>query len=650
MSTGIADGKNAHLVLVSACLALLSACGQPRADKPNVLILLMDTLRADRLGCYGYGRPTSPVVDDLANGGVVFTRCYAPSDYTQASTASLFTGQDPLVHGYMNSNYVLEEANVTMAELFRDNGYQTAAFIANGLAGEKYGMDQGFDRHVEQNRAPAPELATAARAFLDEHAASSEKPFFIYMHFLDVHDPHRIPHDQFGRFADPGAFAVDMQDSLLLETFVMRAWWSKVQKWKNASHSDDVVTYFADYADLYDASIAYWDQAVGTILESLDANGLTDDTIIIVTSDHGEQLLEHGFFGHANSGYDVGLHVPLIINDPQSGGDWGGRRIHDPVSLIDVLPALLERVEVPVPSHLDGHSLWPHRDTERPAAADAKPIYSEGTFFTNRPVSTLIQSYRDGDWKLILDRFRDTKELYNLSRDPGEEQNLIESEADIARRLYTGLQRRYNKNLHVFDSRDRSRIDQVDEKLKELQSLGYVSSAVPTPSQRPVQYHPMKGAEFTRFGPFGDEEDLHHFSDHLDFSGRDPVAFGQIVRGCREDPRLAHSTGVWFDRRSTFLMHNDGAKRRVVFEVRIEQEQPVHPTQVQVEFNDIPGEVSPIDGFGNHRLAYLLPDALQTPGYFHTGLLVDGRFVLREGASPRTHKYGAIKIRSVTLE
>ena len=127
MNTGIPAGKNARLVLVSACLALVTACGQPHTDKPNVLILLMDTLRADRLGCYGNSRPTSPVVDNLANGGVVFTRCYAPSDYTQASTASLFTGQDPLVHGYMNSNYVLEEANVTMAELFRDNGYQTAA-------------------------------------------------------------------------------------------------------------------------------------------------------------------------------------------------------------------------------------------------------------------------------------------------------------------------------------------------------------------------------------------------------------------------------------------------------------------------------------------------------------------------------------------
>ena len=237
---GIFRLKKGCFLLLAVLSAWLGGCSafEKSPSEPNVIILLMDTLRADHLGCYGYHRNTSPLLDSLAQKGVVFGKCYAPSDYTQASTASLFTGQDPLVHGYMNSNYVLEEANVTMAELFRDNGYQTAAFIANGLAGKKYGMDQGFDRHFEQNRASAPELAVAARTFIDEHAASSDKPFLIYMHFLDVHDPHRIPADQFGRFADPGAFAFDMQDSLLLETFVMRAWWSKVQKCRSGDVSE----------------------------------------------------------------------------------------------------------------------------------------------------------------------------------------------------------------------------------------------------------------------------------------------------------------------------------------------------------------------------------------------------------------------------
>ena len=280
----------------------------------------MDTLRADRLGCYGYGRATSPVVDRLAARGTLFTRCYAPSDYTQASTASLFTGQYPLAHGYVNSDYVLEDANPTMAEIFGDAGYTTAAFIANGLAGGKYRMDQGFHEHFEKNRASAFELAEAAREFIGRQSPAGDQPFLAYLHFLDVHDPHRIPPADFRRLADPATFAFDMQDSLLLETMVMRAWWSAVQKWRDEpGHQGEVARYFEDYSDLYDSSIAYWDEAVGSILEALAEHGLDRTTVVVVTSDHGEQLLEHGFFGHANSGYDGGPARPPRHLRPRRG-------------------------------------------------------------------------------------------------------------------------------------------------------------------------------------------------------------------------------------------------------------------------------------------------------------------------------------------
>lgn len=189
----------------SACCECGAVVRQLRGwhQKPNVVVLLMDTLRADRLGCYGYGRNTSPTVDAIARRGVIFTRCYAPSDYTQASTASLFTGKYPLAHGYINSNYVLEEANQTMAEILGQAGYRTAAFIANGLAGEKYQMDQGFEHHVEQDRAAAAELVERAAEFIGE----DDGPFF-YLH--DLHAlPRRprsppLPVEHLERFADRG--------------------------------------------------------------------------------------------------------------------------------------------------------------------------------------------------------------------------------------------------------------------------------------------------------------------------------------------------------------------------------------------------------------------------------------------------------------
>ena len=505
------------LAAAAAALAGLTACTAPQAPRPNILILLMDTLRADRLGCYGYGKPTSPAVDRLAQRGTLFTRCYAPSDYTHASTASLFTGRYPLAHGYMNSDYVLEDANLTMAEIFRDAGYTTAAFIANGLAGRKYRMDQGFHEHFEKNRASAFELSEAATEFIDRHSQEGDRPFLAYLHFLDVHDPHRIPAAEFSRMADPSAFAFDMQDTLLLETMVMRAWWSTVQKWRDEGEDPgQVARYFEDYSDLYDSSIAYWDEAVGAILEALRRNGLDRNTVVLVTSDHGEQLLEHGFFGHANSGYDVGLHVPLVLFDPAEDGI--GRRIFRPVSLIDVLPSLLARAGVPVPKQVQGRSWWPFSRAGSSPATDARPVYSEGTFFANRPVGTLIQTIREGKWKLILDRLRDSKELYDLSRDPGETRNLLEIETEVAARLYGEMQRHYNRHLNSFNARQRSQADRTAEKLRELRSLGYVTPPGPRRHRLAIQYFPMAGAAVHRFGPFGDEEDLGRFSDHLDLT------------------------------------------------------------------------------------------------------------------------------------
>lgn len=630
-----------------AALAALSACTAPQAAKPNILILLMDTLRADRLGCYGYGKATSPVVDRLAERGTLFTRCYAPSDYTQASTASLFTGLYPLAHGYVNSDYVLEDDNQTMAEIFGDAGYTTAAFIANGLAGRKYRMDQGFQEHFEKNRASAFELAEAATEFIGRQSPDG-RPFLAYLHFLDVHDPHRIPPADFGRLADPASFVFDMQDTLLLESMVMRAWWSTVQKWRGGGEEpEQVARYFDDYSDLYDSSIAYWDEAVGSILESLARNGLDRNTVVVVTSDHGEQLLEHGFFGHANSGYDVGLHVPLVVFDP--AGDGNGRRISRPVSLIDVLPTLLARAGMPVPEHIQGRPLWPFPAGGASGADDVRPIYSEGTFFANRPVGTLIQTLREGRWKLILDRLRDSKELYDLSRDPGETRNRLETEAAVAARLYEELQRHYNGNLALFNARQRSQADRSAEKLRELRSLGYITPPGPRRHRLAAEYFPMAGAGVDRFGPFGDEEDLHRFSDHLDLTRPGQAATGQIVRGCSQDPARADGTGLWFDRRSTFLLHNDGAKGRVRFEIAVDPGAPAAPMSVQVEFNDTPGDVFPVEGTGAFRVEAPLPDSLRRAGYFYAGLLADSRFVLRAGPSPRTHRWAALRIRGVRL-
>ena len=616
---------------------------------PNVVILLVDTLRADRLGSYGYPRNTSPVLDGLAEKGVLFARCYAPSDYTQASTASLFTGQYPLAHGYVNSGYILEDANLTMAEIFREQGYATGAFIANGLAGKKYNMDQGFDEHFEKNRASAEELIVAASVFIERH---SERPFFIYMHFMDVHDPYRIPQAYRGRFAPPEGLAYDMQDTLQLETFIMQAWWGTVQAWRDdPARSDEVKSYFGDYTHLYDAAIFYWDEAVGALLDVLAAQGLDQRTIIAVTADHGEQLLEHGYFGHANSGYDVGLHIPFIFCDPRRP-EVAGMTIDDPVSGIDILPTLLAGLEVEISPEVQGQERWSLVEQQARGEHSARPpegIYTEGTFMANRPFSTLIQTFREGKWKLVLDRLRDTKELYDLEQDPGEVRDLFEAESEIAVRLYGKLQQHYTRNLQIFNQQRRSKVEQQEEKVRELLALGYIGGK--TGGNRPrVEFFPMRSVPLAKYGPFGDEEDLVYFSEQIDFT-RGRVAGGQVIRGYRDRVGHRDASGVWFDRRATFLMPNREGKTRIVFEVWIDSTGGFRkPTQIQVEFNDKPGMAFPLGGPGLHRLEALIPLSLQQSDYFYTGLRANSRFVLREGASPKEKTYGAMKICSVYLE
>ena len=638
-------------MLLAVLSAWLGGCSafEKSPSEPNVIILLMDTLRADHLGCYGYHRNTSPLLDSLAQKGVVFGKCYAPSDYTQASTAALFTGRYPFSHGYINSNYVLEEANLTMAEIFRERGYATAAFVANGLAGKKYRMDQGFELHFEKNRALATEIVEEAAAFITQH---SEQPFLVYLHFFDVHDPYRIPTSYHDRFADIRGFEVNMRDTLLLEKRIMQAWWGKDQGWGDgAEQLHALEAYFADYERLYDASISYWDETLGILLGTLVEQGLDQRTIIAIVSDHGEQFLEHGYFGHANSGYDQGLHVPFILLDPFSS-ELAGTRIDDPVSLIDVLPTLLARLDMEIPNQVQGSERWALIQGRARGDQISSPpagVYSEGTFALNRPFGTLIQTYREGNLKLILDRHRDAKELYDLGKDPGETRDLFAAEPLIAARLYDKLRQHYNRNFLIFAQEKKSKMEREKEKLRELRSLGYIASGGRLGKGRD-EFFPMQQVPVAKYGPFGDEEDLQSFSEQIDFT-RGSYAVGQVIRGFRDQVGRKDSAGVWFDRRATFLMQKRKGRTRVVFEVLIDPRGRLeNPTEIRVEFNDELGVLFPLDGPGYYEFEAALPPYLHDDEYFHVGLRANSRFILSEGDSPRLDKFGAMRILKMRLE
>lgn len=629
-------------VLVVALFGM--GCSE-RTAPPNVIILLMDTLRPDRMGCYGYERDTSPAIDALAAQGTVFNQAYATSDYTPASTGSLFTGLYPLAHGYVNADYVLDRSNLTMAEIFQANGYHTSGFTANALVGGKYHMDQGFAEFTEVNRALAEDMGAWIEAFLRR---SHRQPFLLYAHFMDVHDPYRIPREHWERFGDSRQFAYDMQDSLLHEQFVMDAWWGTVQKWWPSEEREaEVRRYFADYELLYDASIAYWDQVVAGLLTVLDEQGMADNTMILIVSDHGEQLLEHGFFGHGNSGYEVGIRIPFIFYDPLT--EQLPPRVEQPVSLVDVLPTLLKRLDIDIPPDIQGRQLWSLLSDTAAEGVSPRPVYTEGTFFANRPFSTLIQTYRDGRWKLILDRFRETKELYDLEQDPAEQHDRFDAEPEIVARLADGLRALYHENLSVFNSQRRASMRLEEERLRELQALGYLAGSERTSRMR-TQFYPMRPLQLEKFGPFGDEEELAAFRDTLDFT-RGQVVWGQVLRGYSDVVGRQDVSGVWFDRRSTFLLPNRAAHGRVVMEVdAIADADGNHPTVLELETNNAVVHRFLVTESGSHRLEAGITLDSAKQGFVHLGLRADNRFVLQAGESPRTHLYGSLKIRRLWLE
>ena len=645
--TGPSSTRVSAAIGAALILSLMWGCGV-RDTRPNLLIVLVDTLRPDHLGCYGYGRDTSPGVDSLASRGALFESCIATSDYTQASTASLFTGLYPLAHGYVNSDYTLDSANQTLAEVLAESGYATGAFIANGLAGRKYGMEQGFETHFEKNRALAPELVDQAIDFV--HTRRSQ-PFFAYMHFMDVHDPHRTPAPLGNRYAPPGGFAQDMQDTLLLEHHHAAAWWGAAQGWWDSDQERQATEeYFSAYGRTYDAAIRYWDGELGRLVQALSEAGAADNTILVITADHGEQLMEHGFFGHANSGYEVGLRVPLIICDPRATAT-AGVRVATGVSLLDLMPTVLARLGVPAPEGLQGVDRWALTaggGATDPAAGDGF-VYTEGTFFANRPFHTLIQTGRLGGWKLILDRLRDTKELYHLDTDPGEERDQFSEQPEQVQKLWELTRAQYETNRsRMGQLRDGAR-ERDAEKLRELTALGYVGGGGRLQQAR-AEYGPMRSVAPSRYGPFGDEPGPEPLADRIDFP-RGQVQATQIVRGLSDPLGRRDSRGVWFDRRATFLLRRGDDHGRAAVSAYVDTlPGSGHPSRLELLIDDQITASVQMAGPGLVELSAALPNAIEGGEYLHLEVRADHRFVYRPGPSPRTHGYAAFRVLSVRLE
>ncbi len=430
----------AALSFVLVCVAVSNCGGGPAQnsqsesgdDAPlNVLILLLDTTRADRLSAYGYARELTPAIDRLASEGVLFSRFYSNSSWTLPAHASLFTGLYPVAHRATQETLELGNDPPTMAEIFTQAGYATFASSSNGVVNQGSGLARGFEEFVEVFRPKVRDRYkkwrrhannVALERFLDE--GRGEQPFFAFLNYIDAHLPYQPP-KRFRRRWVRNEFDSDEVEAAtwlgMKSHYLLPAGLSKRQ--------------LEILSDLYDAEIAYLDDQIGHVVEMLDERGLLDETLIILTADHGENLGEHGHLAHVFSVYNTLLHIPLIVRFPD--GARAATVRSDVAQLVDLFPTVLRQAGLAeAPNH--GRDLFAARAAEvsRPALSEyyyprqVLSVFTEEELEEHGPrFLPFMQRWRaiqDDRFKLIEGSAGITT-LYDLGADPHEERPLPES-------------------------------------------------------------------------------------------------------------------------------------------------------------------------------------------------------------------------------
>ncbi|MEX1310604.1 MAG: sulfatase [Candidatus Sulfomarinibacteraceae bacterium] len=415
---------------------------KPESLPANVVMISLDTLRADRLASYGYDRVTSPRLDArAATSGVLFRNTVAPSPRTLPSHTTMMTGLDCVSHG-VNHHSPAPAALQTLAEILRDRGYRTVATVGGGLLNPNFGLGQGFDEyyHYAGWAGGFEELETEMAEALEKLDRGRERPFFLFFHTYEIHDPYheRDPFSDacFSTAADHGPDGLiygaaprtrNPEDGYAL-SFDLGKW----IKGQPVSSAEPVPPDELPLVNcLYDSAITYADTQVERLLNRLDELGILDDTLVVVTSDHGESLGEKGLFKHANL-YENNLMVPLIFVLPNSR--YGGTIVDQQVGSVDIFPTILDALGFEVPSEIDGRSLMPLIRGEDGSSASSE-VWSYAAY-ENRGLSLRI----DNTVKYIFNNSANPwvdqrEELFRLTDDAEETDNLVREDPETSRRL-----------------------------------------------------------------------------------------------------------------------------------------------------------------------------------------------------------------------
>jgi arylsulfatase A-like enzyme len=435
---------------IAACLVALAltACGG--APATNLVIVSIDTLRSDVLQAYGESRPTSPAILAFAQQGLVVETAMSPSPWTLPAHASLLTGLYPTRHGVTSLVRGLPAEALTLAERLGAAGYHTAAIVNSQYLSSRHGGDRGFAEFEYIPETPGDAAPT------EVHAASIQwlerkvpEPFFLFLHYYDVHSDYRALPRYERELLRPYRGRADGRTRQLL----LHERGEVVLGPQDASH----------LIDRYAAGVRQMDDGVAALLAALEARGLASRTLVILTSDHGEEFLEHGGVLHGRTLYEEVLRVPLVLRGP---GVPAGRRLPGLASLVDVVPTALSLLGLPVPPGLDGVDLSRHFDAGLP---QDRSVFGEADRKIERHDS--LRAVRRGDWKLVLDRFTGELALYDLAADPGERVDVSAAHPERVRELRAEIEA-FMARPPVGEAPEV--VELGTEEIEALRALGYL--------------------------------------------------------------------------------------------------------------------------------------------------------------------------------
>lgn len=432
-----------------------------------VILISLDALRPDHLHCYGYNRETSPYLDALAQESVLFENAISQSHWTLPAHMSLMTSLYPSTHKvYIERE--LEKSKITLPQLLRKNGFKCFGFATHTRLRPEYGFARGFDSYIyeeydfHEKRATADKVTSRAMNFATEH---EDRDIFIFLHYFDIHSPYMPP----GRYAT--LFDTTYTGDITGRDF--RSFTKPVDNIFADPRNEISERDLAHMVALYDGEVAHIDYYVGMLLNHLKAEGMYENALIMVTSDHGEELWEHRSIGH-NTLYDEVIRVPLIIKLPE---EMECRRIKDVIQSIDIFPTVLDILGI-LSSHNQGRSLLPLIENTKEWHSE---VYSERLSSWNRNEYGI--AVRTNKYKYIYTTRFDThdftsfqkhdeiKELYNIDADPRETENIIHTEEEVAEHFQEKVDAFISHTMETYKLSEKEKIDKRIRELKMLKKL-----------------------------------------------------------------------------------------------------------------------------------------------------------------------------------